>query len=75
MSDLCPHESITIDQEHNRFTCVWCKEPVVMRTKAGQIITPAQIDKWVLEAELFYQLSKTPPIKIEDDDGCPNDEP
>jgi hypothetical protein len=39
MSDLCPHESITIDQEHNRFTCVWCKEPVVMRTKAGQIIT------------------------------------
>lgn len=73
MAENCDHPVVEAASDCTDFVCSECGEAVVLRTKWGTIITPDEIDRWVLQAETAYRMSKTPPERIEDDDGCPND--
>jgi hypothetical protein len=56
MADPCQHTLITVvDGEHR---CADCGDPVELRTSTGKIITPADIDQFVEEAERGYDVSR-----------------
>ena len=43
-----------INSVGDQFICDDCREPVVLRTKNGTILTPQDIDRFVTEAERGY---------------------
>jgi hypothetical protein len=50
-----PCEHALIKTVGDQFICEDCGEPVVLKTKSSIIITPADIERWVTEAERGYK--------------------
>ena len=49
----CEHHVITHD--NRGFFCETCGEPVTLKTKTGKTISPADIERWVAEAEAGHE--------------------
>jgi hypothetical protein len=51
----CEHHVITHD--NMGFFCETCGAAVTLKSKTGKTITPADIDRWVTEAEQGYDIN------------------
>lgn len=45
----CEHS--VIESMDDGFRCSECTMPVVLHTKTGRVVTPAELERWATEAE------------------------